>query len=72
MNTNKLNIQIARLLNECYEYKCSFTASGNYIWATTTESTDTPRSALHSWVIDPAAYLESVEAKSYTYRRVFV
>lgn len=72
METNKVNIQIARLLNESSEYKCSFTASGDNIWATITDGPDTPSSALHSWVINPAAYLESVEAKSYTYRRVFV
>jgi len=68
MDMRELNIQIARLLNESNKFKCGFTASGDHIWATTTD----PDTTMHSWVINPAAYLESVEAKSYTYRRVFV
>ena len=67
METDKLNIQIARLLNECNEFKCGFTAVGNSIWATITDEPGISKSALHSWVIDPAAYLESVSAEAYVY-----
>ena len=67
MNKRDLNIQIARLLNESNEYKCGFTASGDHIWATITDGPGVSSSTLHSWVIDPAFYLESVKAESYEY-----
>ena len=65
MKTDKLNIQIARLLNESNEYTCGFTASGDHIWATITDGPGVQRSTLHSWVIDPALYLKSVKAEHY-------
>ena len=65
MDMRKLNIQIARLLNESNKYTCGFTASGDHVWATITDGPGVTRSTLHSWKIDPAMFLEHIKAACY-------
>ena len=59
MDKRKLNIQIARLLNESNEFECGFTVIGDEIWAMTTLHCRTP------YAIDPAMYLEHIKAAYY-------
>jgi len=61
MKTDKLNIQIARLLNESNEFKCGFTAVGDSIYAMLTDWDGT----IHPTEINPALWLESIKGERY-------
>ncbi len=60
MDMKKLNAQIARLLNECNEYKCNFIGMDDGVYSMTTGEKKVSYD-----LIDPAIYLESVKAERY-------
>jgi len=60
VDKRKLNIQIARLLNESNEYRCGFMVIGEDLYSITTGENKCDYD-----IIDPEMYLKSVKAVRY-------